>query len=202
MTIYENIPALVSSTVQALYKNVYATIDTSLSARLFDFMQTNSQVAAIKVLLSQVALVLSAVFALFIVFVMVQKRALKSQEKTPTVSPVVGGADEAPVGMLRDRWNELLKHLESTHEAQWKMAIIEADKLVDDALAKAGYSGDTFGDRLSNIQPGTLLSLDGIWWAHKIRNRLAHEVDYFLRYTEARQAIGYFEAALSELQLI
>ena len=46
------------------------------------------------------------------------------------------------------------------------------------------------------------ISLDGVWWAHKVRNRLAHEMDYFLRYTEARQAVGYFEAALAELQLI
>ncbi len=199
---YENIPTIVSSTVQALYKNVFVTIDTSLSARLFDFVQTNDQVAGIKAFLSQAALVLCAVFALFIVFVMTQRRALKARQETPATAPATEGAPEQPAGLLRDRWNALLKYLDSTHEAQWKIAVIEADKLVDDALAKAGYSGDTFGDRLSNIQPGTLLSLDGIWWAHKVRNRLAHEVDYFLRYTEARQAIGYFEAALAELQLI
>lgn len=199
---YEQIPTIVSSTVQALYKNVYVTVDTSLTARLFDFVQTNNQVGSIKVLLSQVSLVLCTVFALFIVFVMTQKRALKAQQETSAPALSAEGALEQPAGILRDRWDALLKHLDSPHESQWKMAVIEADKLVDDALAKAGYSGDTFGDRLSNIQPGTLLSLDGIWWAHKIRNRLAHEVDYFLRYTEARQAIGYFEAALSELQLI
>lgn len=199
---YENIPTIVSLTVQALYKDVFVTIDTSLTARLFDFVQTNNQVAGIKVLLSQTSLVLCAVFALFIIFVMTQKRMLNARQEAPTAAPAVEGAAEQPTGILRDRWNGLLKHLDSTHEAQWKIAVIEADKLVDDALAKAGYSGDTFGDRLSNIRPGTLLSLDGIWWAHKVRNRLAHEVDYFLRYTEARQAVGYFEAALSELQLI
>lgn len=199
---YEQIPTIVSSTVQALYKNVTVTVDTSLTARLFDVVQTNNQVADVKVLLSQVSLVLCAVFALFIIFVLTQKRALKAQQEAPTATPSAEGGAEQPVGLLRDRWNNLLKLLDSTHEAQWKVAVIEADKLVDDALAKAGYSGDTFGDRLTNIQPGMLLSLDGIWWAHKVRNRLAHEVDYFLRYTEARQAVGYFEAALSELQLI
>lgn len=199
---YEQIPTMVSSTIQALYKNMQVVSDTSLLARLLGAVETNNQVASIKVLLSQVSLVVCAVFALFIVFVMTQKRVLKFTREA-AAAPVKGPyATEAPAGILRNRWNALLKHLDSTHEAQWKIAVIEADKLVDDALAKAGYSGDTFGDRLSNIQPGTLLSLDGIWWAHKVRNRLAHEVDYFLRYTEARQAIGYFEAALSELQLI
>ncbi len=202
MMFYENIPTIVNSTVQALYQGVYRPWDILSPARLFDFVQTNNQVASIKVLLSQVSLVLSAVFTLFIVFVMMQKRVLKAQQEPTTTTSSARGTTEVPAGILRNRWNELCKHLESTHEAQWKMAVIEADKLVDDALVKSGFPGDTFGDRLSNIQPGTLLSLDGIWWAHKVRNRLAHEVDYFLRYTEARQAIGYFEAALSELKLI
>jgi hypothetical protein len=73
---------------------------------------------------------------------------------------------------------------------------------VDDALSRAGFPGESFGDRLTNIQPGTLLALDGLWWAHRIRNRLAHEMDYFLRYTEARQAVAYYEQALAELQLL
>ena len=199
---YEQIPNIVTSTVQALYRGDTITFDTAMPARVFEFVRTNGQISDLKTLLSQVGLVASVALALFIIFVMMQKRALKSQQPSGAVATTASGVTEATTGALRDRWNELLTHLESTHEAQWKMAVIEADKLVDDALAKAGFSGDTFGDRLSNIQPGTLLSLDGIWWAHKVRNRLAHEVDYFLRYTEARQAIGYFEAALAELQLI
>jgi hypothetical protein len=200
--IYEEIPTIVSTTVQTLYKGVNVKFDTTLSARAFDFLQTNGQIADLKVLLSQVAIVFCVVFALFILFVKMQKRALKSASAPVVAAPAAEPIAVETSGVLRDRWDALLKNMESTHEAQWKMAVIEADKLVDDALSKSGYSGDTFGDRLSNIQPGTLLSLDGIWWAHKIRNRLAHEVDYFLRYTEARQALGYFEAALAELKLI
>jgi hypothetical protein len=132
-----------------------------------------------------------------------QRRILKAQaEAQPPVPADAPQPAAVPTGALRDRWNTILAHLDSPKESDWKLAVIEADKLVDDSLAKAGFPGATFGDRLSNISPGMLLSLDGIWWAHKVRNRLAHEVDYFLRYTEARQAVGYFEAALAELQLI
>ena len=200
--IYEQIPTIVNATVTSLYSGVQMTIDTSLTASVLDFIKTNGTVADIKTILSQVSLVLCLVFLLFIIFVKTQKRVLNVQQEASSGTPPQESVATVPTGALRDRWNGLLKNLDSTHEAQWKVAVIEADKLVDDALAKAGYPGETFGDRLSNIQPGTLLSLDGIWWAHKIRNRLAHEVDYFLRYTEARQAVGYFEAALAELQLI
>ena len=70
------------------------------------------------------------------------------------------------------------------------------------SVARSGYAGDSFGDRLMNIDAGALASLDGLWWAHKVRNRLAHEMDYFLRYTEARQAMGYYEQTLQELNLV
>lgn len=200
--IYENIPTIVTSTVQALYRGVSFTVDTSLTARLFNFLQTDHQIADIKVILSQISLVLCVIFASCIIYVVIRKRTLANQGEPETVTAEAVSTAVPTAGVLRDRWNELLKNLDSTHEAQWKVAVIDADKLVDDALSKAGYPGDTFGDRLSNIQPGMLISLDGVWWAHKVRNRLAHEVDYFLRYTEARQAVGYFEAALSELKLI
>ncbi len=197
--IYDSIPDFVTAAVRSLYQVSYVDLQDYAPARLWDFLQTNQQVAAIGGALSALALVVCVALAAFIVFVVIQKRALQS---APTSEGSAAEIVEAPVGVLRERWNTVIAHLDSPREADWKVALLEADTLIDDALAKAGFPGATFGDRLSNIQPGTLLSLDGIWWAHKVRNRLAHEADYFLRYTEARQAIGYYEAALTELQLL
>ena len=100
------------------------------------------------------------------------------------------------------RWDEIEKHINSTREAEWKFAVIEADKLVDEPLKNAGFAGDTMGDRLMNIQPGQLTTLQGLWEAHKIRNRLVHDTNYFLRYTEAKRAVGLYEKTLKELQAL
>jgi hypothetical protein len=156
----------------------------------------------IKTIIMQVSAMLSIMFGGVIVYIAIKRRQL--------ANPMPASADAAPeavpvapaAGALRGRWNEIIVHLDSARENDWKLAILEADKLVDSALKQAGFPGDTFGDRLTNIQPGTLLSLDGLWWAHRIRNRVAHEMDYFLRYTEARQAVSYYEAVLGELKLI
>ena len=120
------------------------------------------------------------------------KLALDSLKKH---EPAAGGAIESI-------WGEILRHADSAKEAEWKFAIIEADKLVDDILKKGGYPGDSMGERLTNIQKEQLLSLDGLWTAHKIRNKLAHDSAYFLRYAEARQAIKFYEEALRELNAI
>ena len=117
------------------------------------------------------------------------KALLKAQE------PASGGASPS-------KWQEITRHLESTREAEWKFSIIEADKLVDDILKQAGFLGDTMGERLVNIDKSQLLSLGGLWEAHKIRNKLVHDTNYFLRYAEARQAIKLYEEALRELQAI
>jgi hypothetical protein len=150
-----------------------------------------------------VSAVFSAAFAMVLGYAVLKKRGLTAvAAAVPAASAGPAAVPATAAGPLRARWSEVVAHLDSPREADWKVALLEADKLVDDALARAGFPGDTFGDRLTNIRPGTLVSLDGVWWAHRIRNRLAHETDYFLRYTEARQAVGYYEQALTELQLL
>jgi hypothetical protein len=105
-------------------------------------------------------------------------------------------------GPTRARWDEILRHGDSTKEAEWKFAIIEADKLMDDTLRKAGFPGVTMGERLMSIPEGQLQSLQLIWEAHKIRNRLAHDSNYFLRHAEAKKAIQLYGRALEELRVI
>lgn len=108
--------------------------------------------------------------------------------------------EPASGGGIQSKWEEILRHLDSDREAEWKFAIIEADKLVDDLLKSAGYSGDTMGDRLIGMEKGQLESLDGLWGAHKVRNKLVHDVNYFLRYAEARKVIQAYEKVLQELE--
>ena len=108
-------------------------------------------------------------------------------------------AKESPLG---SRWDEIQKHLNSTKEAEWKFAVIEADSLVDYILKSSGYPGDTMGERLKNIDKSQIVTLDYLWEAHKIRNRLAHDMNYFLRYGEAKRAIQLYEKTLKELQAL
>lgn len=108
-------------------------------------------------------------------------------------------AKESPLG---SRWDEIQRHLNSTKEAEWKFAVIEADSLVDYILKSGGYPGDTMGERLKNIDKTQIVTLDGLWEAHKIRNRLAHDPNYFLRYGEAKRAVQLYEKTLKELNAL
>lgn len=104
----------------------------------------------------------------------------------------------AGLGPIGEQWNDILRHVDSIHEGEWKFAVIEADTIVDNIL-KNYFPGDTMGDRLMNIDKTKLLSIDDLWEAHKIRNRLAHDPNYFLRHAEALRAVRLFESTLREL---
>lgn len=118
-----------------------------------------------------------------------------------TAATEIAPVEPATGGPLQNRWDEVMRHLESPREGEWKFAVIEADKLVDDELKKL-FPGETMGERLMNIDKTNLLTIDGLWEAHKIRNRLAHDVNYFLRHAEAVRAVRLFEQTLKELGVV
>ena len=144
---------------------------------------------------------LSLVFGGLAVYYILEFRKLVSLKVQKMKSEIT--AVDVPLGGVgQSKWDEILSHMESSKEADWKLAIIEADKLVDNLLQSMGYPGDTMGDRLTNMQDGRIRNLEGIWEAHKIRNKLVHDLNYFLRYAEAKRAIQIYREVLKEFNAI
>jgi len=161
----------------------------------------NINFSAIIFNLKLVSVILSIIFGFTgVYFIVLFRKLVTSKIKTAKLNLRIPA--EVFKGASQSKWEEVLSHLESTREAEWKFSIIEADKLVEDLLKQAGYPGETMGDKLMNIESGQLVTLEGLWEAHKIRNKLAHDVNYFLRYAEARRAIGFYEQTLKELNAI
>lgn len=140
-----------------------------------------------------------ALFIMFIINFIRTDRLLRARANLLKTSVPPKTAQSTPLG---SRWEEIQKHLNSVKEAEWKFAVIEADSLVDSILKTNGYPGDTMGERLKNIEKTQLVSIDDLWEAHKIRNRLAHDPGYFLRYGEAKRAIQLYEKVLKELNAL
>lgn len=204
MDIINHIDSIIVQAISFVY-NSFAKVDLQdvMPARLDQLIDQSGVASDTRALLQIVALLVSALFAVVLSVTVLRKRALAQTPPGIDAEAITEGPSSMPVaGAIHERWNDIMKHLDSPRENDWKQAVVEADKLVDTALQQAGFPGETFGDRLTNIEQGVLLSLDGLWWAHRIRNRVAHELDYFLRYTEAKQAVSYFQAALEELKLV
>ncbi|MDP3934818.1 MAG: hypothetical protein Q8Q46_01200 [Candidatus Giovannonibacteria bacterium] len=102
----------------------------------------------------------------------------------------------------QEDWDKILAGGKSENENDRKQAVIGADSLIDKILGMAGYSGENLGEKLKNIEPADLDSLDALWEAHKVRNRIAHEADYALPKEDSGKALSLFEKALKELEYI
>lgn len=77
-----------------------------------------------------------------------------------------------------------------------KQGIMDADKLLDYALGKKGFEGN-LGEKLK--KSGAMFSdINGVWRAHKLRNRIAHELEEIDVY-EAKKALQQFKTALNDL---
>lgn len=80
----------------------------------------------------------------------------------------------------------------------YKLAIIEADKLMDKVFKEYNLRGQTMGERL--VSAGKFLSnKDAVWQVHKLRNSLIHEVDVEINLDQTKRALVVFAQALRDL---
>lgn len=97
------------------------------------------------------------------------------------------------------KWQEL--QTLCADKATWPLAVINADKLVDDALKKRHYKGKTMGERLVAAQHD-LSSNDTVWFGHKLRNKLVHEEYKLTNKNDVKNALLGFLQALRDLGAI
>ena len=160
-------------------------------------------IGAVTFWLRIIAGVLVSAMAAALVIIMFKLNAVQRRKPDEVEAAAVAGARPAPSEDLVSRpWQEVMQKMASTNPSDWNLAVIRADSLFDGVLKDIGISGETMGDRLKQLDLSQLASLNEVWEAHKIRNRIAHETDRALTHDEAMRAIDSFEAALRELQYL
>jgi hypothetical protein len=103
---------------------------------------------------------------------------------------------------LIKRWHKILLEAEKNPPHSFVLAIIEADKFVDEALKKIGLGGEHMADRLERLGAYDLKTLDHVWRAHRIRNELVHSPDFQISPVDARGVLNIYEKFLEELGIL
>lgn len=97
---------------------------------------------------------------------------------------------------FQKKWKELQKCL--ADKKQWASAIIDADNLLGEALKKKHVPGKGIGERLVQVQRD-LSDNDGVWYGHKLRNKLENEKNFRLKEADVKQALLGIRQALKDL---
>lgn len=101
----------------------------------------------------------------------------------------------------RTAWLEIENNITKDNNASYQFAILSADKLLDKALKESGVPGETMGDRLKQSDR-LLQDINGVWAAHKMRNRIAHEVGGNINKVVAKRMLVIYKNALKDLGAI
>jgi hypothetical protein len=112
--------------------------------------------------------------------------------------PKLQGMDR---GVIQARWDEIERMASAGGEMNLKMAVMEADKLLDYALKAMAIPGTTLGERLK-FAAYKHPNIRNVWNAHRLRNQLAHEASYYLDPGFARKALRDFKDALRLLNVL
>lgn len=102
-----------------------------------------------------------------------------------------------------EQWNKVLEYLFSTNPGDWKLAVIEADLMLDRVTTEIGLKGENLGERLKVADREHFHTLGSAWEAHIVRNKIAHEGTAFeLSLHEAKRVIALYELVFREFGFI
>lgn len=101
------------------------------------------------------------------------------------------------------RWEKIMELASSENPKEWRLAIMEADVLLDELVTKMGYRGESLGEKMKGIEKSDFTTLELAWEAHKVRNTIAHSSsDFILTQREARRIMNLYKQVFEEFQFI
>ncbi len=111
------------------------------------------------------------------------------------------GTKHLDVDHYRAKWLSIEHQLKQDEPSSRHLVVLNADKLLDQALKDRGVKGTTMGERLKSSAQ-LFSNRNNIWSAHKLRNQIAHESDVNVSHDAARRALESFKQALKDIGAI
>jgi hypothetical protein len=93
----------------------------------------------------------------------------------------------------RDSWKKIIKQPDHRH------AIMDADNLLDQTLTKLGLKGN-LGTKLKRA-PHLFTNINGLWAAHKVRNNIAHQINYSVDEKTYKRTMLAIKQAFKDLKI-
>ncbi|OGZ04195.1 MAG: hypothetical protein A2648_01250 [Candidatus Lloydbacteria bacterium RIFCSPHIGHO2_01_FULL_41_20] len=144
--------------------------------------------------------ILSILLITIIIYSFVRLREIRKEQEKELAKIISYGPEPTP---RHEKWQIVLDHLDSANPSEWKLAILEADNMLDEMVRRMGYSGENLGERLKTIEPSDFSNIQSAWEAHKVRNKIAHEgSEFFFSHREAKRIVGLYEEVFREFEFI
>ena len=150
-----------------------------------------------------VSLVLSAILVIGIIYAYIRYNQMGDLESIQIETQERLWDELYGGNTVNNRWEDVQQHITTDNPNDWKLAIIEADVMLEEMLNSAGYAGSSIGDKLKSASPSNFQTLDDAWKAHKVRNQIAHGgADFVLTKKLAQETITQYRRVFSEFGVV
>ena len=148
------------------------------------------------------SLLISLSFAALIIYCSIRMFQLRRVERRRFAAlQNTVAAHDVPKTQLR--WRHVLEEAGTGNERSWRLAILEADIMLNELLDTLGLRGETMADKMKKADPATFQTIDLAWEAHRFRNVIVHEGStQVLNAREVRRIIGLYEKIFREFKFI
>jgi len=102
----------------------------------------------------------------------------------------------------KSKWEEIERYFRKGTEPEMKLAIVEADSLLDNILRVLSYKGKDLSSKLDGINEDILENLDDVKKYHKIYSNIVHDPTYRLDFKTAKDALKVYRDALVNLDVL
>ncbi len=148
------------------------------------------------------SLFVSILLAILVAYCIIRIEQIRKHEREQVDSAMRPVASR-DVSRAQLRWNRIREEVGSDTEQNWRLAILEADIMLNELLDSLGYKGETMADKMRQVVKGDFNTIDLAWEAHRARNAIAHQgVQSSLSQREARRIIDLYEKIFREFKFI
>ncbi len=167
------------------------------TASLYEFIRT-------------IFIIVDTLLLAFLVFLLVKGWGYRpnfdiseEEEKTYTLGTAI----------LNERWESIVNRSKINSPESIRLAILDADNFVDDLLDRMGLGGGngfaskektsaSMADKLENISIDDFNTLNRLWAAHRVRNKVVHEPGFTVSHEEAQRTLDDYASFLKEVGAI
>ena len=149
-----------------------------------------------------ISIVVSLLCATLIIYCAIRVLQIRRRErlKLEAIARPVVAKD---ISKTQLRWDHVLERAHSSDEKDWRLAILEADIMLNDLLDMLGYKGETMADKMKQAGRARFQTIDLAWDAHRVRNSIAHKGTMLtLTQHEVRRVIALYRHVFHEFGFV
>jgi len=182
-----------AASLQSVVKDIATTSQSILKMALSPNLQHD--LVVVKILF-----IIFSVFAMVAIIYLYKKTGYLHLDQLENLDTLKNFKDYG-ASKVQKQWKKIKQNFEKEDSVYWKLALLEAEKLMDEVLIRMGLGTGTMDERLSRASVDEIPNLQDVLKARALCQDIAKDPDYRLNKENAENTLGIFEKALIALQV-